>query len=200
MEGDAQIARHKHELRQRYLRLRADLGGHARAEADALIAAHVLASDEYHACDVLLTYLSIGDEVDTRRIVERAWEDGKAVALPRCIPNSRRMGWYVVDDLDHLVKSRFGVEEPVPDPARELDPSRREGDGMLALVPGLAFDARGFRLGYGGGFYDVFLSGFAGRSLGLCREAQLVEDLVGLGAVDAFDLPVDRVVSERGER
>lgn len=66
----------------------------------------------------------------------------------------------------------------------------------LALVPGLAFDAAGFRLGYGGGFYDTFLPTFPGTSMGLCRAAQLADHLPH----EDYDMPVDEVVTEHGLR
>lgn len=104
------------------------------------------------------------------------------------------MRWYPVTSLTGLARGPFGVLEPAEDPARELDLSGRAD--ALAVVPGLAFDARGFRLGYGGGYYDAFLASFRGTSVGLCREAQLVESLRALGAVDAHDVPVGLVVTE----
>ena len=66
---------------------------------------------------------------------------------------------------------------------------------MIALVPGLTFDGHGFRLGYGGGFYDTFLARFEGVSVGLCRDAQMSRDLCAEGLLDAHDLPVQIVVT-----
>ena len=120
------------------------------------------------------------------------------VALPWCVPGTHEMRWYRVTSFDALVRSPLGVEEPVPDPANEqlLDTGQR----MLALVPGLTFDAAGYRLGYGGGFYDTFLAGFRGVSVGLCRETTLSRDLRAAGVIDEHDLPVDLVVSEATPR
>ena len=67
---------------------------------------------------------------------------------------------------------------------------------QLAIVPGLAFDRQGFRLGYGGGFYDTFLSGFAGIAAGLCREALAVDDLAAAGVLDAHDQACDLVLTD----
>ena len=91
----------------------------------------------------------------------------------------------------------FGIEEPP-----QAWPSLGEGEvlapGVVAIVPGLAFDRTGMRLGYGGGYYDRFLRSFAGTSVGLCPEALLVRSLAQAGAADGHDMPVDVVVSERG--
>jgi 5-formyltetrahydrofolate cyclo-ligase len=88
----------------------------------------------------------------------------------------------------------LGVEEPVPDPANEQLLGTRQR--MMALVPGLTFDEAGYRLGYGGGFYDTFLATFDGVSVGLCREAAWSTDLHGEGIIDAHDLPAQIVVTE----
>ena len=69
---------------------------------------------------------------------------------------------------------------------------------VIALVPGLAFDRAGFRIGYGGGYYDRFLAGFPGTSIGLAREQFLAESLEQLGALDTFDQPVDYIATESG--
>ena len=99
-----------------------------------------------------------------------------------------------MDSLDCLERSSFGVEEPPADPAREVTP--RDFHTPVALVPGLAFDREGYRLGYGGGFYDTFLPTFPGTSMGLCRAAQLADHLPH----EDYDMPVDEVVTEHGLR
>lgn len=189
---DEKIDARKRELRQHFLVVRRDLGVEARAAAGAAIASRVTSLAEYADARVVLTYLSIGDEVQTRGIIRDAWSRGKVVALPRCVPHSRRMRWYRVESLDGLERSKFGVLEPVADAAAEFDPNAVPN--ALAIVPGLTFDARGYRLGYGGGFYDTFLAGFGGTSVGICREAQLSAS--GELAIDAHDLPVKVVVTE----
>lgn len=98
-----------------------------------------------------------------------------------------------MDRLDGLVRNRFGVEEPDPVTAVEVD--WRQAAVPVALVPALSIDDEGYRLGYGAGFYDRFLADFTGVSIGLCRAAQRVKSLCDLGAVGVFDRPVDVVVS-----
>ncbi len=185
----------KRTMRAHLKSLRAALPRAERAAADAAIAARLFGSPEFRDADLIASYLSIGEEVDTHGIIGRAWQEGKTVALPRCAKGSRIMRWYSVTSLEGLERSPFGVLEPVADPDREVDLKR--SPSSLALVPGLAFDMQGFRLGYGGGFYDTFLADFPGVSLGLCREAQLIESLDARGVVSAHDLPVDAVVTDR---
>lgn len=164
-----------------------------RAAIDAAIRDRVCATPSFQEAGVVLTYLSFGAEIDTRGIIERAWQLGKAVALPRCV-GPRRMRWFRVESFDNLETSSFGVDEPRIDEAAEQQLAT--GENMVALVPGLAFDARGYRLGYGGGFYDTLLADFVGTSVGLCRKAQFVESLEALGVIGEFDLPVKRVITE----
>lgn len=197
--GDGAIDERKRELRAHFKRLRRELGEDGRAAADAGIEANLLALPEFVEAEVLLAYLDFGPEVRTRGIIQAAWDAGKVVALPWCVPGTHEMRWYRVTSFDALVRSRLGVEEPVPDDANEQPLGT--GERMIALVPGLTFDVAGYRLGYGGGFYDTFLATFDGVSVGLCREATWSQDLQDEGIIDAHDLPVQIVVSEwRTER
>lgn len=186
----------KRALRQRFRQVRRDLGEQDRAEVDAAIEARVCALAEFARAEVLLTYLDVGAEVRTRGIIECAWDEGKVVALPRCVPGTREMRWYRVTSFEGLERSKLGIEEPMPVDENEL--LLGTGERMLALVPGLTFDAEGYRLGYGGGFYDTFLARFDGVSVGLCREVQMSASLRDEGVIDEHDLPVQLVVTEKG--
>ena len=153
------------------------MGQTARDAVDAQIAERVAGLSEWQRAQLVLTYLSIGDEVDTRALIRRAWDEGRTVALPRVAKRAHQMDWYRIEDFDHLETSAFGVEEP-------------------ALVPGLTFDRFGYRLGYGGGYYDRLLAAFTGDAVGLCRQAQLADDLDARGLVCAYDQRVPVVVTE----
>lgn len=182
----------KKALRRELKAARAALGATERARADRAILVALEGLPHVLEAPCVYTYRSFGTEVDTARLIAWCLDAGKQVALPRCVPGSRRLEWYVVDGLEGLVPGPFGIEEPAPDPARRVDGRGCAGD--VAIVPGLAFDRAGFRIGYGGGYYDVFLSSFAGRSIGICRGSELVESLAALGAVEAHDVPVRQVV------
>lgn len=192
--GNEAVDIRKKGLRKKFRAIRKELGEERRAALDARIEANLVALSEFEQADVLLPYLDFGPEVRTRGIIQAAWDAGKTVALPWCVPGTHEMRWYKVTSFDALVRSKLGVEEPVPDEATEQQLGT--GERMLALVPGLTFDPAGYRLGYGGGFYDTFLAGFDGVSVGLCREVQLSDDLVAEGIIDTHDLPAQLVVSE----
>ena len=143
---------------------------------------------------MVLAYLSVGDEVDTRELVRLAWDAGKMVAAPR-VTGPRSLAWYRVEAGDEFEVSAMGIEEPLARGERRVEPARL-GERSIALVPGLAFDEMGYRLGYGGGFYDAFLERFGGVSIGLCRDAALVPSLADMGALEAHDRAVGIVVTE----
>lgn len=187
------LSHSKDALRARMRAARKAIPADERARIDAVICGRVCDSPEFRQAQVVLTYLSMGAEVDTRGIIQRAWQAGKIVALPRCT-GPRVMRWFRVESLDNLQKSAFGVEEPSADDATEQ--LLATGERMVAIVPGFTFDDRGYRLGYGGGFYDTFLAGFDGPSIGLCRSAMRVDDLSALGAIGEYDLPVTAVISD----
>ena len=193
--GNVDVDARKRELRKCFRTIRKELGEERRAKIDAGIEACLVALPEFEQAEVLLAYLDFGPEVRTRGIIERAWEAGKVVALPWCIPGTHEMRWFRITSFDDLVRSKLGVEEPVP--CDENEQLLRTGERMMALVPGLTFDPQGYRLGYGGGFYDTFLAKFGGVSVGLCREAQMSGDLRSEGIIDAHDLPAQLVVTER---
>ena len=192
--GNERVDERKRELRKHFRKVRKDLGEQGRAEIDAGIEAQLKALPEFAQAEVLLAYLDFGPEVRTRGIIQAAWDAGKVVALPWCVPGTHEMRWFRITSFDDLVRSKLGVEEPVP--SSETEQLLGTGERMLALVPGLTFDAAGYRLGYGGGFYDTFLAKFDGVSVGLVREAQVSEDLRAEGIIDAHDLPVQLVVTE----
>lgn len=184
----------KQSLRTQLKAARRGLGPVCRAEIDAAVAARVRKTPEWEAAPIVLAYLSVREEVDTRGLVRAAWDAGKAVAAPR-VTGPRALAWYRVEPGDALEMSRMGIEEPPASDARlvevgELPPT------ALALIPALAFDERGYRLGYGGGFYDAFLARFPGVSVGLSREATTLDDLDALGVLEPHDRAVDLVVTE----
>lgn len=176
-------------------RLRKELEPEKRRAIDDAITLHCLELPEWERARLVFSYLSFGPEVDTRQLITAAWAQSKLVALPRCVPGSRRLRWHRVDELEHLSLSPLGMEEPEPF-AEEVDPTTIDPHRVpaVALVPGLGFDFLGYRLGYGGGYYDGFLTEFAGPSVGLCRELALSELLEG---VEPHDRRVSIVVTER---
>ena len=116
---------------------------------------------------MIFTYLSKPIEVDTFGLVRAAWANRKRVAVPKCIPETTQMEFYYITSMDDLAPGAFGVLEPVPERCRLVTDYSRG----LCVVPGLCFDTEGYRLGYGKGYYDRFLSAFRGVTVGICYTA-----------------------------
>lgn len=183
----------KKELRDRLRGVLAEIPP-AQRSAKSLRACHRLfESSTYVRSEVIMVFLSLPSEVDTSSIVLRAWQDRKRILAPKVSWNQRRMLPVEIRSLtDALEKSQFGVREPVsgvPFPAGLID---------LVIVPGLAFDEYGNRLGRGRGFYDRFLShpDFHGAACAMAFEEQVV-DQVPTGPLDRA---VDMLITDERVR
>jgi 5-formyltetrahydrofolate cyclo-ligase len=142
-----------------------------------------ISSDAYMQARTIYGYLSYNQEVRTEQILMQAILDGKQVAVPKIIDNE--MVFIYISDLSLVEKGYKGIPEPIVNAPVANDPS------ALVLMPGLAFDKNGGRMGYGGGFYDRFLSKEQNhKTVALCYDFQIVEDL----PVEEFDIPVDLVI------
>lgn len=157
------------------------------ASADSLISQNLFSMAEYKEAQVIYTYYSTGREVDTRAIIRRALDDGKTVLLPvlcgKGIMQPRRL-----TTPDALKDGAYGI--PVPD---SDEPFYSTDSIDLILVPGLAFDHSGFRLGQGGGYYDRLLSLCGACAVGLVRDKMVLDAL----PIEAHDKAVDRIVTEK---
>ena len=176
-------------LRRQVKNLRHALMDDSREQTDAALAANVIGLPEFGAADALFTFVSMGDEVDTHALIETAWAQGKRVYAPRCV-GARQMEWHLIESFEGLETSSFGVDEPPADEATLVDPAAVEN--AIALVPGLMFDVWGYRIGYGGGFYDAFLETFEGVTVGICAAPFI--STVHLPC-EPHDLPVQMVVT-----
>lgn len=171
--------------------LRREIGAKKRAMTDeqietlsARLCDAFLASEAYRAARSVYVYLPYNQEVRTWRIVEAALRDGKRVAVPKVYDEHMRFLW--LDDVSRLAPGAYGIPEPV------YDEPEADDDEALILMPGLAFDAEGHRLGYGGGFYDRYLETHPKHTLvALCYPFQLLEHL----ETEAHDIPVHSVIS-----
>ena len=141
------------------------------------------ASEAYQKARTIYGYLPYNQEVRTVPMLERALAEGKRVAVPKCYGDE--MKFIYLDDLTQVEKGYAGIPEPIADgPIADVPQA-------LVLMPGLAFDPAGHRIGYGGGFYDKFLAQEPEHpTLALCYEFQMLEHL----ETEEFDVPVDTVL------
>jgi 5,10-methenyltetrahydrofolate synthetase len=138
---------------------------------------------------LVLTFMSTPIEVDTYELIKQCWKDGKRVGVPRCVDGTRLMEFYEITGFDELEKHTFGVMEPIPSKCKIIKDFRRS----MCIVPGLAFDSFGYRLGYGKGYYDRFLSRYKGAKVGICYHDCLRYNL----RHGKYDVVSDIVVNEK---
>lgn len=149
----------------------------------AKLAQLFFASEAYQNAKTIYGYLPYNQEVRTVPMLERALKDGKKVAVPKVY--GEEMKFLYLDDLNAVAKGYAGIPEPIADEPVAQDKT------ALVLMPGLAFDPQGHRIGYGGGFYDKFLAAEPNHpTLALCYEFQMLPKL----DVEDHDIPVDTVL------
>lgn len=149
----------------------------------------VTSSTLYKSAETVLCYSSLKDEVDTKHLMKLIHDDGKKLALPRCINSDGQMNFYIVDDLENqLENGSYNVLEPNIDTCKQIE----NFDNSIIIVPGISFDLKGYRLGYGKGYYDRFLKNHSLISIGLCYNCLIKNEL----PIDKYDLPVNYVITE----
>lgn len=152
-------------------------------ERSAKLARLFFASEAYQKAKTIYGYLPYNQEVRTVPMLAQALKDGKKVAVPKVY--GEEMKFLYLDDLNAVAKGYAGIPEPIADEPVAQD------ETALVLMPGLAFDPQGHRIGYGGGFYDKFLAAEPNHpTLALCYEFQMLPKL----DVEDHDIPVDAVL------
>jgi len=163
------------------------------ALASQAVAQRVLALPAYRAAREVAAYLPVQNEADAALVAAQALADGKRLLLPRCRANAPGLlDFGCVSCLSDVVPGRFGILEPLEAVCRPPESFAPD----LILVPGLAFDVQGRRLGFGGGYYDRLLALpqiARAFSVGLAFDFQLVAAL----PADSWDRPVNAVVTDR---
>ena len=140
-------------------------------------------SEAYRNAKSIYGYLPYNQEVHTVAMLEQAMKDGKRVAVPKCYGDEMKFIW--MEDLSKVEKGYANIPEPIADGPVADD------ETALVLMPGLAFDPQGHRIGYGGGFYDKFLASEPNHpTLALCYDFQMLDHL----ETEEFDIPVDHVI------
>lgn len=155
------------------------------AEAAQCLHDKLFALPQVQAAHTLFCYCSVPGEADTRAIIDTAWQMGKRVCMPLC--RNKTMLTACVSEWSELCSTgAFEIPEPSNEALQLL-----HTDIDVSIVPGLAFDREGYRLGYGGGYYDKFLAQ-GGFSIGLCRAEWLLDTLPR----EAHDIPVSLVLTD----
>lgn len=183
------VALEKQRLREERLAAREALSEQERSVLDDRITQKLLAASKYAEATTVLTYVSVLSEVSTRMFIEYALRDGKTVAVPRCLPG-HCLEFVAIASLEQLVAASFNLLEP----AKELPAvTEDQKNNSICIVPALLVDAKGYRLGYGAGFYDRFLSTYPGKKICLAYQQNLSRTML---PHTALDVAVDMVITE----
>jgi 5-formyltetrahydrofolate cyclo-ligase len=185
----------KAELRKEMIARRDALPAEERARSARAFVEKIAALPQYGAAKSVLATMAIGSEWDTRLLIDHARARGKSIVLPRISAPPRRLELYAVEDFDRdLVPGVWNI--PEPDPSR--CPRRDFAAVDFALVPALAVDRQGYRLGYGAGYFDKLLAGRHDRPY--CVTALPAQFILDHLPREAHDIPVDLVLDDQEKK
>lgn len=173
----------KKELRAELLQRRRGLDKASMKKSDDAIHNSIVQLPQIKSAKSVLCYISTDIEVGTRQLISALIDEGKNVFAPRC--KGKEMRFFRLRELGETKEGAFGIPEPIGD--EEIT----NFSGTACIVPALMFDKYGYRLGYGGGYYDRFLREYNGTSIGICYS-----DFIGAVPREEHDLPVDVLVTE----
>lgn len=164
----------KNELREYMKNLRGSISIEEKDKKDRSIFNKVVNNKQYIEAETIMVYVSFGLEVDTISIIKNALDNNKIVCVPKIINKKDGMKAVKIEKLEDLIKNKFGILEPL-----SFDKEINGKDIDLFLVPGLAFDKNGGRIGYGAGYYDRFLKNSKDNSLkiGLAYDFQVIDNV-----------------------
>lgn len=178
----------KETLRKGMIAALTDMAVLERKKVERTLHKRLFSSEFWEKAKVIGLTLSQDLEWDTRAIVKQAWAEGKQVAVPKSIHSTRELHFYEIDDFSQVEVGYYGIEEPIVEKTTKIE---KEGIDSL-LVPGVLFNREGYRIGFGGGYYDRFLKDYTGRTLSLIHSNQLIEEL----PVEEHDIPVQYICTE----
>ena len=178
----------KSEIRKSAIQKRLTMSEEEVFEKSRIITKMVLGLQEYHRAATIFCYVDFRKEVQTRKIIEESWQRGKCVAVPRV--EGAEMKFYRVREWSDLKAGYMGILEP----AETCEEIHAEKGNPLMIMPGVAFDERCSRIGYGGGYYDKYLSKAKEiYKVAVAFEQQVYQEL----PCEAHDLRPDIIVTEK---
>ena len=188
------IKKQKDDIREEYKALRREMSREEKFERDSAICKAVENMVSFRYADFVLLYAAQPDEIDVSLIAQSALEKGKHVLFPICDKKTHTMQYHEVKSLDELTPDSYGIAEPSEDaPVYDV---KNETRGAVCFVPGLVYDRAGYRLGYGKGFYDRYLSEFSGCTIGVVYSDYILPEVPR----GRFDVAVDILLTEKGVR
>ncbi len=189
-EKEMTVAEIKDTLRRDLAEKRRGLSAEEKKELSDRLCKNICSLDLFKEADAVLSFFPLSSETDVSGVNEEVLRLGKTLLLPKCVKGTREMNFHAVKSFDDLERGSFSVMEPKGDcpiftPSKEVK--------ALCIVPALAYDGDGYRLGYGGGFYDRYLSRHCVKTVGAVYHIFLTDNLPR----DRYDIAVDTVVTDR---
>jgi len=181
----------KNEWRKRVAELKKEMLKEEWEEFSYKIRDQLFNLPEWKESSHICLYYSVEKEVDTLSIAKQAWREGKKIYFPKCNPNEKKLTFYQVEHLSSLTKIYYGIPEPDPECCDELLLSKLD----MIIIPGLVFDQKGYRIGYGGGYYDRFLPKIHSKvhKIALAFDYQVIRDTYL--PIEEHDLPVHQIIT-----
>lgn len=142
----------------------------------------------YQNAEVIGITLSRFPEVNTIPLIKAAWQDGKKIAVPKCIRKTRQMDFRLLTSFDELETVYMDLLEPIIDKTVSIEPEKID----LQIVPGVVFSEEGYRIGFGGGYYDRYMTTYKGPSMSLAFRCQTKQEI----PIERHDIPVQMIITE----
>jgi len=175
----------KHQLRRKMMKRLRMLEN--RSKLEQLISTRLIQTSLWKESRKIGFYYSIGLEWDTHWLIDQALFEGKIVTLPRTNPDDKSMVFYRYIGRDCLENVHQNLWEPIPDEKRLIEANEHD----FLLVPGVVFDKSGYRIGYGGGYYDRYLKNFSRPTISIAIDEQIIDYIPR----EIHDIPVGKIIT-----
>lgn len=183
------IREQKTEIREHYLKIRKEIPEQTRKEFDRAICEKIKRLVSYRHADIVLSYSPLRYEVNVSDINRHTIQNQKILGLPKCLPGAPLMEFKQVKSLDDLEKGNYSICEPKESCPPILLSAQ---NNPICIIPAVVFDKKGFRIGYGKGYYDRFLGAHNITKIGVAYSQFITDDL----PQGRYDLAVDVIVTE----
>lgn len=178
----------KKTLRRKMLQALREVDSLQHAQLSYQIGERLYRTNEWEKANIIGITVSHFPEVDTWPIICMAWRQGKTVSIPKSDPIRKELSFYQIETFLQMEKGYSNLYEPISEETRRQQKTEID----LLIVPGLTFTKEGYRLGYGGGYYDRFLGDYHRDTMALAFTKQIKENI----PIEPFDLPVQKIVTE----
>lgn len=187
-KGGKRIMADKKALRAQLKERLSNLSKSVYQDLSEQIATHLYNDEDWRQANVIGITISKFPEVDTYQIIRKAWEQGKSVAVPKCYPKEKKMSFRLLSEFSQLESVFFGLLEPIEEKTKLINQDEID----LLIVPGLGFTKEGFRLGFGGGYYDRYLTSYTGKTVSLAFCTQMIPTFM----IEQYDIPVAKIITD----